>query len=307
MKKYKLALVPILFAIAIIFVNSCNTIKVASPTENAAFQTISHNGVEREYLIHVPPSYQKNKSVPLLLSFHGYTNSANELMETAQFNTLADKNDFIVIYPQGLIYKSCCTFWNADGFFDDSIVDDIGFVDKLIDNIADKYNIDTNRIYSTGFSNGAFMSFDLACKLSTKIAAIASVGGSMTSNMYNSCNPSHQIPILMFHGTKDENVPWEGMDDLMIPQDTLISYWSKFNKTNADVVQTQIKDLNKKDNITVKKHSYKNGLNGSEVILYKVTNGKHKWYEADKNENINTSEIIWDFLSQYDINGEIKK
>lgn len=179
----------------------------------------------------------------------------------------------------------------------------------MIDHIASDYSIDFNRIYATGMSNGGFMSFLLACQLSNKIAAIASVTGSMTPSTYTNCDPQHPTPVLYIHGTSDSVVPYDGALWTRQVED-VISYWSSYNVCDEDALEEDIPDINPSDGSTVQKFSFLNGDLGSEVVHYKVLNGDHTWPGTiinfpGTNYDINASQVIWDFFSRYDINGLI--
>jgi polyhydroxybutyrate depolymerase len=224
-------------------------------------------------------------------------------MKHSNFNEIADVNNFIVVYPEGLTFE-WYTHWNVGGWTNGSTVDDVGFVNSLLDDLEVNYNIETNKIYATGMSNGGFMSFLLACQLSERIAAVASVIGSMTPETYSACNPSHQIPILQLHGTADDIVPYQGQSDMIAIEDAL-SYWVEYNQTDSVATMTLIDDIDTDDGSTVEKYIYGNGNNGAKVVHYKVLNGGHDWFGAFGNMDIQSSQIVWDFLSEYDINGEL--
>ena len=147
------------------------------------------------------------KFIPLVLCFHGYGGTASGISYTTNFNDVSDTANFIVVYPQGTSLKRKvieCWGWTLD-----SKIDDVGFISSLLDSLSERYNINQSRIYSTGMSNGGYMSFLLACQLSDRIAAIASVTGSMTPQTYNLCNPQRPI-VLQIHGTNDQKVPYKG-------------------------------------------------------------------------------------------------
>ncbi|MCF8247979.1 MAG: hypothetical protein K9J37_22640 [Saprospiraceae bacterium] len=152
--------------------------------------SIMHDGIQRNYVLFIPAIYAGDSPVPLVLNFHGYTSSAEQQMFYGNFRPIADTANFIIVHPQGTLFNSN-THFNVGGWTIRSTVDDVGFTAALIDSHAATYNINLNRVYSTGMSNGGFMSFLLACQLSDKIAAIASVTGSMTPEAFNSCNPQH--------------------------------------------------------------------------------------------------------------------
>ncbi len=148
-------------------------------------KSIIHDNLERDYIIHIPSTYSFNDPIPLVFCFHGYGGNANSIMSYTSFNYISDTASFIVVYPQGTLLQGT-SHWNVGGWTSGSNIDDVGFINSLLDSLSQHYNIDDTRIYSTGMSNGGYMSFLLACQLSDRIAAIASVTGSMTIQTYNS-------------------------------------------------------------------------------------------------------------------------
>lgn len=265
-------------------------------------QTLEHDEIERTYYIYVPESYTGDQSVPLLMVFHGYTSSAKNIMSYSGFNSIADKEGFIAVYPQGTRLENK-THWNVGGWTLKSSVDDVDFVDQLLDTLSNRYTIDPNRIYATGMSNGGYMSFLLACKLSSRIAAIASVTGSMTPQTFYDCAPQHPMPVLQFHGTADGTVPYQGAPLWTQSIDDVLLYWKSFNETQVSTEPTALPDLNKKDGSTVEHYRYDNPVNGIAVEHYKVLGGKHQWFGVRGNKDIQASRIIWDFLDRYALDG----
>lgn len=258
----------------------------------------------RDYKIFTPRDYDPSKKYPLLFCFHGYTSSAKNIMQYSKFNGIADKEGFIVVYPQGLRLNGS-THWNVGGWTLGSNVNDVKFVESLIDNISTVFSIDEKRIYSTGMSNGGFMSFKLACQLSDKIAAIASVTGSMTPQTYDNCNPSRSLSILQIHGDSDRVVPYVGARSLFEPISNVLSYWSKFNSCSIDPILSRFDNIDLSDNSRVEEYSYVNCLDSTQVSHYKVIGGGHDWFGAWGNMDINSSELIWSFVSQFDLDGKI--
>ena len=128
--------------------------------------TLVHDNVERNYILHIPASYDEHTSVPLIFSFHGFGSSAAVNKYYNKLDLIADTAGFIVVYPQGELYNGS-THWNVGGFTLGSKVDDVGFTAALLDSISTNYNINSERVYSCGMSNGGYMSFLLACQLSS--------------------------------------------------------------------------------------------------------------------------------------------
>jgi len=241
--------------------------------------------------------------VPLVLAYHGYTATAEAMMSLSAFQPIADTAGFIVVYPQGTLLGPY-THWNVGGWTAGSTVDDVGFTEALIDSISAVYNVDPTRVYSTGSSNGGYMSFLLACQLSERIAAIASIAGSMTPETFRSCSPQHPTPILQMHGTADDLVPYDG-ESWTLAIDSVIQYWVDHNNCKGTAITTALPDLVPGDGSTVEHVVHEAGDNGVSVEHFRIIGGGHDWPGALGNMDINASEEIWRFFSRYDINGLI--
>ena len=263
--------------------------------------SITHGSLQRDYILYVPASYSAGNEAPLLFNFHGYTSNAWQQAFYSNFNTVADDEGFIIVYPEGTLDNTGTSHWNVG--WGGSTVDDIGFTSALIDSISADYSINQDRVYSTGMSNGGFMSYQLACELSDRIAAIASVTGSMNMGWFNSCNPNHPMPIMEIHGTADGNVPYATIPSIM-------DFWANFNNCNSSAIITNVPNTSTTDGCTAEHQIWENGNNGSTVEHYKIIGGEHSWPGAlfpngVTNQDIDASEKIWEFFSKYDINGLI--
>ena len=269
---------------------------------------LNHKGLNRYYFIQQPhPEAEGLSSV--LFNLHGYGSNALEQMAYTNFNDLADtkENNFILIHPQGAplntVLTSSSSHWNSGGWTIGSTVDDVDFINTIIELVSQKYNLNQERIYSTGMSNGGFMSYHLACNLSSKIAAIASVTGSMSIQTYESCNPSHPTSILQVHGTIDSTVPFQGNSDLgMKSINDVMDYWKLYNACDTDPtsIVTDYFDIE----ISIQHNTYLNCLNDIQVELYKIEGMSHRWPNKQR-YGISATEKIWEFINLYDINGKI--
>ena len=277
--------------------------------ENRVFKCeFNHGNLLRYYFIHLPhPEAQGASSV--LFNLHGYGSNALAQMQYGDFRSLANtkENNFILIHPQGAPLNTALTssesHWNSGGWTIGSTVDDVDFINTIIRFISQKYNINQDRIYSTGMSNGGFMSYHLACNLSSKIAAVASVTGSMSVQTYDDCNPSHPTSVLQIHGTLDGTVPLNGNSALgMESIYDVIEFWRSFNSCIIEPVinTTDYFDLG----YSVEHQTFNDCLNNNQVELYIVDGMWHTWPRED-NFGISASNIIWDFINTYDINGKI--
>ena len=275
----------------------------AQQTINAS---ITHDGMERDYIIYVPEIYDGSKAVPLILNFHGFGSSASQQMFYGDFRDIADTEGFLLVHPEGttLIGNQ---FWNVGFPGLSSTIDDVGFTEALIDELATLYTIDLDRVYATGMSNGGFMSFLLACQLSEKIAAVASVTGSMTQDTFDDCNAQLPTPVLQIHGTEDDVVSYNE-NNLSLPIPDVISYWVDHNNCETTPTTTMLPDVDVSDGSTIEYSVYEDGDNGITTEHMKVIGGGHTWpgsvlNSAGTNQDIDASMEIWLFFSRYDING----
>ena len=258
-------------------------------------ETITHNGLERKYIIYTPQGYDGTSKLPLLLNFHGFSGLAGEYMSYTNMTPIADSENFILVYPQGSDLDGS-SHWNAalNGGDNKSEVDDLGFIEALINKLSSENLIDTNRVYAVGYSNGGMMSYALACYKSNLISAIGSVSGYM---LQTECTPSHSIPLIKFHGTTDY-YDGGGVYNSVV---SVLNFWVNFNNTDLDPIINNIDD----NGTSIVSYKYKNGDNNVSVEHYKIIGGEHVWFNNDFNGK-NTGQLIWDFLSQYDINGLIE-
>ena len=267
-------------------------------------ESIVHDDLVRDYIVHIPSSYDNKVPIPLVLCFHGYGGTASGISYT-NFNDVSDTANFIVVYPQGTLLKRK-SHWNVGGWTLDSKIDDVGFISSLLDSLSDRYNINQSRIYSTGMSNGGYMSFLLACQLSDRIASIASVTGSMTPQTYNLCNPQRPIPVLQIHGTNDQKVPYKGNRKWSLSINKVLEYWINHNNCDITPVEMSFPDINNSNESNVHRLSWLNGDN-SVITDHIIVNGAgHDWFGVWGNMDINSTAEIWKFFSQYDIHGKIK-
>jgi polyhydroxybutyrate depolymerase len=272
--------------------------------QTTIIDSIYVGGMYRNYRLYVPAIYNGSTARPLILNMHGYTSNAIQQQFYSNFMPIADTANFLMVYPNG-------TFTGANQFWNSGIsatgVDDVAFLSQLIDSLDLVYNIDLSRVYSTGMSNGGFMSHTLACELSNRIAAIASVTGSIfTTQAGSNCTPLHPTPVMQIHGTSDATVPYTG-NTTMLSIDAVIAYWSTFNNCNAIPTFSTIPNTSIVDGCTAEHYVYNNGDQGSTVELFKIIGGTHSWAGfpyggVGTNLDINASKEIWRFFRKYNLN-----
>ncbi len=281
-------------------------------------ESITVDGLERTYCIY-PASHNETTPVPLLIALHGGggTGAGMIRLTGGGFNDLADEEGFVVVYPDAVEGN-----WNDGRGLDRyrsqrEDIDDVGFISALIDKIASERPIDLNRVYVTGISNGALMSFRLACELSDRIAAIAPVDGSMLANFSTQCSPTEPVPVLMMNGIDDPLVPWEGgqihfgdldLGEVLSVNDS-VNFWVHHNNCSENATSTWEPDRDPDDGTRVYREEYGNGTDDSEVILYAVEGGGHTWPggvqylpEATVGKtsyDIDANQVIWSFFKNH--------
>ncbi len=269
--------------------------------------SIMHDGGVRKYKLYVPAIYDGTEEVPLLLNLHGLGSNNDQQIIYGDFRPIADTANFIMVVPQGLPNPfNQDNHWNAN--FGTGI-DDVGFLSDLIDTIAANYMINEDRVYSTGMSNGGYMSFSLAGQLSNKITAVASVTGSMTGNHIPASTVTRPVPIMQIHGDNDPTVDYNGSTNALgssLSIDSVLNYWVGHNFCDKTPIITPLPNINTADGCTATKYEYKNGDSGAEVVHYKITDGGHTWPGAFSlpgkvtNQDFDASTEIWKFFSKYE-------
>jgi polyhydroxybutyrate depolymerase len=168
-------------------------------------RTIEVGGVRRNYILHVPKTAKPHHPAPLLLDFHGWGHSAAGVWRVSRFKELAERDGFITVYPDGLpvvlLRGESRPGWQIAQVEDNR---DLAFTTAVLDELEKEFCIDRARVYSTGFSNGAFFSNVLGCVMADRIAAIAPVSGGQITVP---CNPGRPVPVLIYHGRTDEVIP----------------------------------------------------------------------------------------------------
>lgn len=269
--------------------------------------SIRFEGVARDYRLYVPRAYATGTAaVPLLFNLHGYGSNNVEQEQYGDFRAIADTANFLVVHPNGTLDPTGSRYWNTFTPPGTGGPDDVAFLSALLDSLRLRYRIDANRVYSTGMSNGGFMSYELACQLSPRIAAIASVAGSMTTSRLAACTPGRPVPVLEIHGTADNTVPYPG-NILFVPIPTLVAAWVQRNGTTPTATITALPNVNTTDGSTVERQVYGGGRLGSVVEHYRIIGGGHTWPGAlvnigITNRDINASQEIWRFLRRYRLN-----
>lgn len=277
-------------------------------TSFAQYETggFDFEGQSRQYRVYLPNNYNSSQFFPLVIYLHSYDWTPQQGMNYTVLYEFAQSSGFLLCCPKGI------QNWNSGIGDDDNWptpdVNDVGFINALIDTLNAHYSIDLYRVYACGFSNGGFMSYKLACQLSHRFAAIASVGGVMSSSTATNFNPLHAVPVLQIHGTEDNSVSIGG-NNYWLSVDQTLNYWIDFNHCISPPESVSIPDTVQTDFSTVEKMSYKNNNGETRVVYYKVDNGGHSWpgssdigspvWEGAKNRDIYANVEIWNFFKNF--------
>ncbi|MBN8615075.1 MAG: hypothetical protein J0L92_31045 [Deltaproteobacteria bacterium] len=186
----------------------CGAASSLYPSGVTTVATITVDGLERSFRVHVPPGYDGSAEVPLVLVLHGGGGSGEQIeLRSSEMNVVADREGFVAVYPDG---TGAIRTWNAGGCCGAAVredVDDVAFVRSLLDHLEGALCLDADRVFATGMSNGAMLSHRLACELSDRFAAVAPVSG---LDMAPTCPTNGRVALMQIHGTDDGHVPWEG-------------------------------------------------------------------------------------------------
>jgi polyhydroxybutyrate depolymerase len=286
--------------------------ETSKPSEQKTI-TLTVDGLTREYTIFLPTGYNiATTAMPLLFAIHGGGGTSAGAISLASFNTLAETNKFIVVYPQGIGNN-----WN-DGrptVPNQQGVDDVNFFRTMINTLSTMYKIDAKKIFATGISNGGFMSSRLGAELGDKIAAFASVAASVEkTTVYNNITGTNKVSAMYIQGTLDPLVPFlggimtAGSGGTIASHTEAISKWIVANNCSTNAVVTNMPDA-VADGTTATRRDYNGGTNSTAVTSIIILGGGHTWPQGLQYiseaiigktcQDFNGSETIWEFFKTH--------
>lgn len=301
-------------AITLGLLAGCRGAQVLQPATSTALAAdsagrLAVGGRERSYLLHLPPNYAQAAALPLVLVLHGGGGNASNAAMMSGMSARADRAGFIVAYPNGTGRRDDRLLtWNAGnccGQALDQGVDDVGFIRMLIADLAGRYKVDSRRIYVTGMSNGGMMTYRVACELADVIAAAAPVAGALNPP---ECRPGRPVPLIIFHGTADQHVLYEGGP----PRKTIdshprvdasvadaVAFWTANNGCPAAPASEE------RDGVV--RDTYAGCRDGAEVVLYSIQGGGHAWPGGERgsalgdqpSDAIAASDLMWEFFARH--------
>jgi polyhydroxybutyrate depolymerase len=274
-------------------------------------RSLESDGRTRTYRVHVPPQYDATAPTPVVLAYHGAMTNSRMMASFSGLSKKADEAGFVVVYPNGTGSGDVMLFWNAGGMRrrNGANADDVAFTAKTLDDLATVINVDPDRVYATGLSNGGMMCYRLAAELSDRIAAIAPVAGTMG---VDDPDPKRPVPVLHFHGTSDRLVPFDGPDDrgrrivAIRSVDETMRIWAKIDGCPAEPDIADLPD-SVDDGTKVTCKIWGPGKDGAEVVLYTITGGGHTWPGKPRvvgilgksTKDISANDLMWEFFQKH--------
>lgn len=278
---------------------------------------LKHEGYNRYYKFYVPNDFTQQKTYPVVLILHGGGGTAKGMVRftKGRFNKLADNFGFVAVYPNGF-GKS----WNDGGR--DTLakarklnIDDVGFIEKVIDDLDSKINVDKNNIFACGISNGGFMVQRLALEIPELIRGIGVVAANLSADQIAGINQKNPVPVIFINGTSDPLVPYNGGPVMVLKQkrgkvmsvDESTNFWIKNNECTKKISEEKIPDVNKRDDCSATKTIYQNPRNPKiKMEVIKIENGGHTWpgtkqylpkkLVGNTNRDFNACDEIWQFF-----------
>lgn len=280
-------------------------------------RTLRVGDLERRYRIYIPAKYDATKLTSVVVVFHGGGGNPESMIRLTGMNAKADEEGFLVVYPfgTGRLANSLLSFNGGEccGYAMQNNVDDVGFTRALLDDLAKVANVDADRVFATGLSNGGIMAHYVASELSDRIAAIAPVGGPL---MMEDPRNKRPIPVMHFHGTADAFAPFQGgygkgfLGRSKVTKfrsvDHTIQAWVKANGCNTEPEIVALPDI-AKDKMKSTRKTWSGGKDGSEVVLIEVEGGGHTWpgqkpivsLLGESTMDVSANDLMWEFFQKH--------
>jgi len=284
------------------------------------------NGFRRTYLVHIPSGYKPETPLPLVVVIHGAFDTAEGMEKISRFSQLADREGFVVLYPDGMGILGFLQHWNAGhccGKAASDNLDDVGFVAATIEDVCGRFKIDRDRIYMAGFSNGGMLTYRFASERGDLLAAAApmaaSIGGRPSEDLpeWRIPEPVRPIPIMVFHGLSDDDVSYEGGGSRH--RGGTRTYWSVEESVQFWVTRNGCSPQGVSKELyagSVRMKSWVDCKDEAEVVLYLIRGWGHVWpgryftsalAEGDPLKNFDAAEIVWDFFKSHRRQPEISR
>jgi len=312
----------VLVLLALDLASCASTARNGDPHPGAALDRkmdLRAGGFRRSYRVHVPRGYTPDRTWPLVVVIHGAFSGAREMEKHSRFSELADREGFIVLYPNGMGLFGLLRHWNAGhccGKAAGDRVDDVGFVMAALQEVRELLHVDPRRIYAVGFSNGGMLVHRLAAEKPEVWAAVAplagSAGGRKDANhpWWHIPDPALPVSVLMMQGLRDEQIPYlggrvggkPGAREYLSAEDSA-RFWARSDGCEEPPETREIMGG------IVTLHAWKNCRNGTEVVLYTLHEWGHVWpgkpfttealEPGDPFLEFDAAEITWQFFQEH--------
>jgi polyhydroxybutyrate depolymerase len=271
-------------------------------------------GLERCYLLHVPPGHDAARPAAVVFSLHGFASNAQPQEGLTGWSRLADRQGFVVVYPEGTSFP---LRWNASPVFGSGDVDDVQFVKDVVTDLSRFLAVDPARVYVNGMSNGGFMSHRLACEAADTVAAIGMVAAG-AADLPGGCAPTRPVPVIAFNGTDDPLVSYEGrVMERSMPEWLLALAELSPGHTELPGVRTWVVDWAVRNGCAAPPQAvpalgdasgvrYVGCENDAEVVLYTIDGGGHTWpggkplpFVGKTSTDVDATATMWAFFEAH--------
>lgn len=233
-------------------------------------QTLTHDDIERDYLVYTPANYDENQEHILLLILHPASTTAQQMVDMTRFESLADANGVVMVFPNSVGGR-----WNSTGTL---TPDDVGFISALLDKIIADYHIDEAQIFALGYSSGGLMTMRLRCALSDRLNGIISYAAPMTFRIANDCVSAETVSAMVIHGTVDEVFPYSGQAVVnngeisgTFSAEQTVSFLASLNTCNSQAETQDVSATNSRNRTFLKSYPCTNTV----TELYTVAGLSH--------------------------------
>jgi polyhydroxybutyrate depolymerase len=279
--------------------------KVEQTTMSVSMETIEVDGIDRTFYINAPSG-----ATDLVIGLHGGATNGLGFESLSGLSNLSSSENFIIVYPNG---EGSQDKWNDGRNETIGNLDDVAFIDSIIDYMIDNYNINIDSVFVTGVSNGGMMALRLACDLSDRLSGVVAVTANMPEDYELVCSPLNTIPIAIINGDSDPFMPWNGGEIPIGAGGTVLStldtmeFLSQNNGCSSNYSSTLLPNIARFDKTRVRLYKWNSCLD--DVWLYKVENGGHRWPDSPEGDSflkrallgfmtkdINGAETVWSFF-----------
>jgi polyhydroxybutyrate depolymerase len=306
-------------------------------------ETMTLDNVDRSYVVHLPKGYDDKQHYPVVILLHGMNQDSDDMERLTRFNELADKDSIIAVYPSALhgrwnfgIQQSPQQQYRRGPYRRPGYgypgrypgggggypppqrepgernrpqqADDVDFLNRMLDRLANKFAVDRARVYVTGLSDGGFMTLKVGCELADRVAAIGIVGAAMPKTMV--CIPSRPLPAVMMNGTDDPVVKYGGGTGkngrfATISAEDTAKQWAKYDRCAEKPAKSKV-PAHGKGSMETKVDTFTGCQQDAAVVLYSIKGGGNTWpggeqYESEKtigktSEDLDANSTLWSFF-----------